>query len=47
MSLAAHVLPMANVGQAVVQTGPLWASRDELRRLRQRGSFPGDSSEDQ
>ncbi len=30
MSLATHVLPMANVGQAVVQRGPIWASRDEL-----------------
>src|SRR5262249_47456555 len=30
MSLSVHVLPMANVGQAVIQSGPLWASRDEL-----------------
>jgi amidohydrolase len=30
MSLGVHVLPMAKVGQAVIQTGPLWASRDEL-----------------
>ena len=30
MSLAMHVLPMANAGQAVVQRGPLCASRDEL-----------------
>ena len=30
MSLTTHVLPMANVGQAVVQRGPIWASRDEL-----------------
>lgn len=30
MSLSVHVLPMANAGQAVVQTGPIWASRDEL-----------------
>ena len=30
MSLGVHVLPMARVGQAVVQTGPIWASRDEL-----------------
>lgn len=29
-SLALHVLPMAHAGQAVVQRGPLWASRDEL-----------------
>ncbi len=29
-SLALHVLPMAECGQAVVQAGPLWASRDEL-----------------
>lgn len=31
MSLSVHVLPMVNAGQAVVQTGPIWASRDELR----------------
>ena len=30
MSLSVHVLPMVNAGQAVVQTGPIWASRDEL-----------------
>ena len=36
MSLAVHVLPMANAGQAVVQAGPIWASRDELI-LRLRG----------
>jgi metal-dependent amidase/aminoacylase/carboxypeptidase family protein len=30
MSLAMHVLPMADAGQAVIQRGPLWASRDEL-----------------
>lgn len=30
MSLSVHVLPMANTGQAVVQRGPIWASRDEL-----------------
>ena len=29
-SLALHVLPMAHAGQAVVQRGPIWASRDEL-----------------
>ena len=29
MSLSVHVLPMANTGQAVVQAGPIWASRDE------------------
>jgi amidohydrolase len=28
MSLSVHVLPMARVGQAVVQHGPLWASWD-------------------
>ena len=28
MSLSVHVLPMATVGQAVVQRGPLWASWD-------------------
>ncbi len=36
MSLGVHVLPMANAGQAVVQEGPIWASRDELI-LRIRG----------
>ncbi len=30
MSLGVHVLPMIKSGQAVVQTGPIWASRDEL-----------------
>jgi len=30
LSLSMHVLPMANTGQAVVQAGPIWASRDEL-----------------
>jgi amidohydrolase len=30
MSMSVHVLPMANAGQAVIQSGPLWASRDEL-----------------
>src|SRR5262245_5226487 len=30
MSLSLHVLPMVRVGQAVIQTGPIWASRDEL-----------------
>ena len=30
ISLAMHVLPMANTGQVVIQRGPLWASRDEL-----------------
>jgi amidohydrolase len=30
MALALHVLPMARLGQAVVQRGPVWASRDEL-----------------
>jgi metal-dependent amidase/aminoacylase/carboxypeptidase family protein len=30
MSLSVHVLPMVNVGEAVIQSGPLWASRDEL-----------------
>lgn len=30
MSLSVHVLPMAHAGQAVIQTGPIWASRDEL-----------------
>src|SRR5262249_44115209 len=28
MSLSLHVLPMANVGQVVVQSGPIWASWD-------------------
>ena len=27
-SMSVHVLPMAHVGQAVIQTGPLWASWD-------------------
>jgi len=42
MSLGVHVLPMANAGQAVVQAGPIWASRDE-RTLRIRGpqAVPG------
>ena len=30
MSLSLPVLPMANAGQVVVQSGPIWASRDEL-----------------
>jgi amidohydrolase len=30
MSLSVHVLPMVNAGQAVIQSGPIWASRDEL-----------------
>lgn len=30
MSLSVHVLPMINVGEAVIQSGPIWASRDEL-----------------
>ena len=30
LSMSLHVLPMINTGQAVVQRGPLWASRDEL-----------------
>ncbi|HSE78536.1 MAG TPA: M20 family metallopeptidase [Alphaproteobacteria bacterium] len=28
MSMSVHVLPMANVGQVVVQRGPIWASWD-------------------
>ena len=39
MSLGVHVLPMARAGQAVVQEGPIWASRDELI-LRIRGPQP-------
>lgn len=39
MSLSVHVLPMANAGQVVVQTGPIWASRDELI-LRVSGPSP-------
>jgi amidohydrolase len=39
MSMAVHVLPMANAGQAVIQEGPIWASRDELI-LRVRGPQP-------
>jgi amidohydrolase len=31
LSLSVHVLPMANVGQAVIQRGPLWASWDTWR----------------
>jgi amidohydrolase len=30
MALSVHVLPMINVGEAVIQSGPIWASRDEL-----------------
>jgi amidohydrolase len=30
MSLSLHVLPMVNAGQAVVQSGPIWASWDTL-----------------
>lgn len=30
MSLSVHVLPMVPTGQAVIQTGPIWASRDEF-----------------
>jgi amidohydrolase len=30
MSLSVHVLPMINVGEVVIQSGPIWASRDEL-----------------
>jgi amidohydrolase len=30
VTLGLHVLPMLGTGQAVVQRGPLWASRDEL-----------------
>ena len=41
MSLAMHVLPMANAGRAVVQRGPLWASRDELT-LKVGGPSPFD-----
>ncbi len=39
MSLSVHVLPMANAGQAVIQTGPIWASRDELT-LHVSGPLP-------
>lgn len=41
MALAMHVLPMANAGRAVVQRGPLWASRDELT-LKVGGPSPFD-----
>jgi len=42
MSLAVHVLPMANAGQAVVQEGPIWASRDALiLRVRGPHAVPG------
>lgn len=30
MSMSVHVLPMINAGQAVIQSGPLWASWDTL-----------------
>jgi len=40
MSLAAHVLPMVNAGRAVVQRGPIWASRDELTLHHQRLANP-------
>jgi amidohydrolase len=30
MTLSLHVLPMANIGQVVVQSGPIWASWDAL-----------------
>jgi amidohydrolase len=39
LSLSVHVLPMANVGQAVIQRGPLWASWD-TRRLKISGPPP-------
>lgn len=39
MSLSVHVLPMANAGQVVVQSGPIWASRDELT-LKVSGPSP-------
>ena len=39
MSLSVHVLPMANTGQVVVQSGPILASRDELT-LRVSGPSP-------
>jgi amidohydrolase len=41
MSLSVHVLPMAYTGQAVVQTGPIWASRDELTLKVSGPSPPG------
>jgi amidohydrolase len=40
MSLSVHVLPMAHTGQAVVQTGPIWASRDELTLQVNGASVP-------
>src|SRR5215470_16898644 len=39
LSLSVHVLPMANVGQAVIQRGPLWASWD-TRKLKISGPPP-------
>jgi hypothetical protein len=39
LSLSVHVLPMANVGQAVIQRGPLWASWD-TRMLKISGPPP-------
>ena len=39
MSLSLHVLPMANAGQVVVQSGPIWASWD-TRVLKISGPLP-------
>jgi len=39
MSLSLHVLPMANAGEVVVQTGPIWASWD-IRILTISGPPP-------
>jgi amidohydrolase len=43
-SLAVHVLPMAQVGQAVVQAGPIWASRDELTLSVEAAPAPPDGA---
>ena len=43
LSLSVHVLPMANAGQAVVQSGPIWASWD-TRILKINGPAPSDDA---
>jgi amidohydrolase len=41
LSLGLHVLPMLEAGRAVVQRGPLWASRDELLLMARPPAPPG------
>ena len=41
LSLSLHVLPMANVGQVVIQPGPLWASWDTRRMTISGGGITG------